>query len=85
MSRFSRTALLRTHRLALVEADGVGARHEDEAVPPLPVLLQVLEQVPREDGAVHEGVLPWGRTSDAGGQTQEMIPCPVREDFVIVK
>ena len=58
--QLDRPAVPPTHRLALIEADGVGARHEDEAVPPLPVLLQVLEEVPREDGPVHQGVLTWG-------------------------
>lgn len=46
-----------THRFALVEVDGVAVWDEDETVPPLPVLLQVLEQAPGEDGVTRQRVL----------------------------
>ena len=46
-----------THCFALMEADGVAVWHGYEAIPPLPILLQVLKQTPREDGAARQRVL----------------------------
>ena len=45
------------HHFVLVEHQPVVVRHETEAVPPLLVVLLVLEEVPREDDALLQGHL----------------------------
>lgn len=41
-----------THRLALIEVDIIGVWDEEESIPPLLVVLQILEQRAREDGLI---------------------------------
>lgn len=50
----------RAHQFVLVEHQAVVVRHHAEAVPPLLVLLDVLEEVPRVDDVVLQRDLPGG-------------------------
>lgn len=52
----------RAHHFVLVQHQPVVVRHETEAVPPLLVVLLVLEEVPREDDALIQRHLQvgWG-------------------------
>lgn len=60
-----------TYCLVLVQVYGVAVWHRHKAAPPLPVLLQVLEQIPWENRPTRQRIL--GKTVQTVGQEQQQL------------